>query len=345
MSTPRAAQSPPRRRPTRTRLLLATGAALGGLFAWSAVAVAQGDPAPDASAPGAETRDLPDNATFYNHPGAVHEWVAANPDDPRTSLIEQRIANVPQATWFANYEPSTVTQEVSAVTSAAAEAGQIPVLVSYQIPDRDCGGASAGGAPDLAAYQSWTENFAAGLGSEPVVVILEPDAIALSECLDDAGRSARLAALGQAADTIHAANPEARVYFDAGHSAWHAPGTIANWLREAGVAESGDGIVSNVSNYNTTEQEVAFVEQVLAEIGDPDLRGVIDTSRNGNGPAPDGAWCDPPGRLVGQEPTTNTGNEQIDAFLWVKRPGEADGCIGQAGQFIPDAAYELAGGS
>ena len=40
--------------------------------------------------------------------------------------------------------------------------------------------------------------------------------------------------------------------------------------------------------------------------------------------------------------TTNTGDPQIDAFLWIKLPGEADGCIAPAGQFVPQRAYELA---
>jgi len=63
---------------------------------------------------------------------------------------------------------------------------------------------------------------------------------------------------------------------------------------------------------------------------------VIDTSRNGQGPwdwaaagyASAGAaqdWCNPPGRGLGIAPTTNTGNALVDAYLWVKVPGESDG--------------------
>ncbi|WP_307815359.1 glycoside hydrolase family 6 protein [Streptomyces sp. 7-21] len=334
MRTPKAAQPPTRHRPARTRATLAAGALLGSMAAWLAVAPAQG----------AATADLPDDTVFYDHPGAIHEWLAANPDDPRAPLIQERIASQPQATWISNYEPETVTEEVSAVTSAASAAGQVPVLVSYMIPNRDCGGASAGGAPDFPSYLAWAEDFAAGLGSDPAVVILEPDSIALTTCLDEAERAERFSALAEAADIIHAANPEARVYFDAGHSTWHQPSGIAAELRDAGVLESGDGIYTNASNYNTTGSEVAFAEAVLAELGDPELGAVVDTSRNGNGPAPDGEWCDPPGRLVGDNPTVNTGSERIDAYLWIKRPGELDGCDGPAGQFSPDKAYELAGG-
>ncbi|MFD7512699.1 glycoside hydrolase family 6 protein [Streptomyces sp. NPDC059853] len=50
------------------------------------------------------------------------------------------------------------------------------------------------------------------------------------------------------------------------------------------------------------------------------------------------------GRLVGESPTVNTGSARVDAYQWIKRPGELDGCAGPAGQFSPDYAYELAGG-
>jgi endoglucanase len=58
---------------------------------------------------------------------------------------------------------------------------------------------------------------------------------------------------------------------------------------------------------------------------------VIDTSRNGVGPwqppaYPDPQdWCNPPDRGLGLRPTADTGNLLIDAYLWVKIPGESDG--------------------
>ena len=67
--------------------------------------------------------------------------------------------------------------------------------------------------------------------------------------------------------------------------------------------------------------------------GDAGLKSfVIDTSRNGQGPwtppagYPDPQdWCNPPGRGLGRTPTTDTGNALIDAYLWIKIPGESDG--------------------
>ncbi|MBO0916302.1 glycoside hydrolase family 6 protein, partial [Streptomyces laculatispora] len=71
---------------------------------------------------------------------------------------------------------------------------------------------------------------------------------------------------------------------------------------------------------------------------------VIDTSRNGNGAPKAGQWCDPEGRALGTAPTTDTGQARIDAYLWVKLPGESDGCKGAAGSFSPAYAYQLATG-
>lgn len=67
--------------------------------------------------------------------------------------------------------------------------------------------------------------------------------------------------------------------------------------------------------------------------GDVGLKSfVLDTSRNGQGPwtptasYPDPQdWCNPPGRGLGIQPTADTGTPLIDAYLWVKIPGESDG--------------------
>ena len=77
----------------------------------------------------------------------------------------------------------------------------------------------------------------------------------------------------------------------------------------------------------------------------PTARFIIDTSRNGTGPlngaqfaaapynqppnvhhrAHRGNWCNPPGAGLGLRPTANTGVALLDAYLWVKTPGESDG--------------------
>lgn len=73
---------------------------------------------------------------------------------------------------------------------------------------------------------------------------------------------------------------------------------------------------------------------------------VIDTSRNGRGGwrATEGrysdpqAWCNPPGRGLGERPTLQTGHLLVDAKLWIKIPGESDGqCMrGEPGTVDPE---------
>jgi endoglucanase len=102
----------------------------------------------------------------------------------------------------------------------------------------------------------------------------------------------------------------------------------------------------------------------------PTTHFVVDTSRNGLGPwnwatagyanagiAQD--WCNPPGRGTGIAPTTSTGNALVDAYLWIKTPGESDGSCTRdgsagaadpqrgvvdpaAGAWFPQQALELA---
>jgi endoglucanase len=282
--------------------------------------------------------------TLYRDPDTqVADWVASHPDDPRTPTIRDRIASQPQARWFTQADPATIAGEVRSYVGPAAEAGRVPVLVAYAIPGRDCGGASDGGAASLATWQTWIAGLAGALDGARAIVVLEPDALALEDCLDAAQVNARHSALATAVTTIRRADPLADVYLDAGHSNWHPPAEQARRLRAAGVLEAS-GFATNVSNYNSTSDEIAYGQAMLSSLGDPELRQVIDVSRNGNGPAPDAAWCDPPGRALGRTPTLSTGVASVAAYLWIKLPGEADGCAAGAGQFVPDLAYALATG-
>ncbi len=83
---------------------------------------------------------------------------------------------------------------------------------------------------------------------------------------------------------------------------------------------------------------------------EPSTRFVIDTSRNGQGPwvAPEGVysdaedWCNPPDRGLGLRPSTDTGVPLLDAYLWIKVPGESDGkCYrGTEGPLDPERGIE-----
>jgi endoglucanase len=269
-------------------------------------------------------------------------WVAANPGDPKAAVIRDRIANVPQGRWFTQNNTATVAAEVDAYVGAAAAAGQIPIMVVYNIPNRDCSGASSGGLPSHAAYREWIDQVAAGLQGRAAAIVLEPDVLALmTDCLNSSQQADLYASMAYAGKALKAASSKAKVYFDAGHSAWVPATDMAARLVRADIAHSADGISVNVSNYRATSELIPYVKNVIAATGVSGLKGVIDTSRNGNGPA-GSEWCDPAGRAIGIPSTNAVSDPILDAYLWIKLPGEADGCIAGAGQFVPQRAYDLA---
>lgn len=116
-------------------------------------------------------------------------------------------------------------------------------------------------------------------------------------------------------------------------------------LFKAGLARA-DGFALNVSNFQPDATARAYGAKISQ--GTSGKHFVIDTSRNGDGPLPGDraqAWCNPPGRALGTPPTDRTGDPLVDAYLWVKRPGESDGtCRGgpSAGTWWPDYALGLA---
>jgi endoglucanase len=270
--------------------------------------------------------------------------VAANGSDPRAAAIRTKIVSQPQARWFTSVKVGSAQSEASSYVSAANSAGQVPVLTVYGITNRDCGGASSGGASSLSQYQSWIASLAKGLGSHSLIVVLEPDSIALQSCLSASDISARDSALSSAVQTIKAADASAKVYLDGGHSAWNSASDQANRLLAAGV-KFADGFFTNVSNFNATANEESYGRSILSTLSGSGVTGkhqVIDTSRNGGA---SGDWCadDNTDRRLGQDPTLSTGVANVDALLWIKRPGEADGCAYAAGSFQPNLAASLAG--
>ncbi|MBB6556738.1 glycoside hydrolase family 6 protein [Nonomuraea rubra] len=291
------------------------------------------------STPSAQAAD----SAFYVDPQTnAAKWVAANPNDSRTPVIRDRIAAVPQGRWFATYNPSTVRSQVDAYVGAAAAAGKIPIMAVYAMPNRDCGGPSAGGAPDHTAYRAWIDEIAAGLAGRPASIVLEPDALAImTNCMNASEQAQVKASMAYAGKRFKQASSQAKVYFDIGHDGWLSASEAASRLVGADVANSADGLAVNTSNYRATPGLVSYAKSIIAATGVSRLKAVIDTSRNGNGPS-GSEWCDPAGRATGLWSTTETGDPAIDAYLWVKPPGEADGCIASAGQFVPQRAYDLA---
>lgn len=305
------------------------------------------------------------------------------------------LASTPQSDWLTSSRPNDVRQQVRQSIRRAADENRVPVLVAYNLPFRDCSLYSSGGSATAEHYRSWIDGIAEGIQDRGVMLILEPDSLGmipwytgvsgeLDSCRPAGGdpetaAEDRFEMLNYAVERLKAL-PNTRVYLDGTHSGWLAVGDAAQRLVLAGV-QKADGFALNVSNYERTDEQLAYgtwvskcihygttietgafdrcanqyyparsndfstwartdawyARHVDTATGDsPESRDlahfVIDTSRNGQGPwTPDRAypdpqtWCNPPGRGLGRMPTTNTGNELADAFLWIKIPGESDG--------------------
>lgn len=271
-----------------------------------------------------------------NSPAAsqANAWRSSRPADARAMDL---LAAQPTAVWFGGWN-GNIYNDVRSLVQRAASAGKTPVLIAYNIPQRDCGGYSAGGVGSPEAYRTWISSIASAIGNDKAIVILEPDALSGITCLSGADQATRMGLLSGAITTLKN-NPNTLVYLDAGHSAWVDVNTMASRLQSANVARA-DGFALNVSNFRTTSESTTYGTQISQKLGGKHF--IIDTARNGLGS--NGEWCNPGGRAIGQKPTLQTGNALIDAYLWLKVPGESDGsCNGgpSAGQWWGDYALGL----
>ncbi len=269
--------------------------------------------------------------------------------DPAKAAKIKVIADQPQGLWMGEWN-SNIYRAVDHFVGRAQADGSVAVIIAYNVPHRDAAaegvgeGHSSGGLSSKEAYMRWIRDVHAGINNRPVVVILEPDALPGLRTLKPEWQEERLYLLQDAIKVLRQ-NPNAAVYIDAGHAAWVPVEEIAELLKQAGV-EHASGFSLNTSNYRTTEECTEYGHKVSELIGGKHF--VIDTSRNGNGPFLEAkneteTWCNPPGRKIGAPPTTETGDEVIDGYLWLKRPGESDGeCRGgpKAGVWWEEAAME-----
>lgn len=264
----------------------------------------------------------------------------ATDGDADEQAAAQWLASQPTTYWLTP-EIDPVDEVWDRVAHLAAEAREQDAALSiavYGLPDRDCGNHSAGGL-DPESYRAWTERIGDALGNASdiqKIVVLEPDSIALSSTCGTP--SDRAGYLKEAVDNIRGTNTW--IYIDGGHSSWHPVQEMADLIRATGLLPDVRGVALNVSNYQDTAAEFAYAHALSDELGG--THAVIDTSRNGAGPA-GSEWCNPPDRLVGS-PGGSFGDGVVDTNLWIKPPGESDGECNDgpsAGTWWPSAAVEL----
>ncbi|MEV4173490.1 glycoside hydrolase family 6 protein [Nonomuraea sp. NPDC049709] len=290
----------------------------------------------------------PEPVTFYapEEPGAARQANLWKDDRPADAELMRKLAQVPFAIRLNQPE---VRAKVDGTITAADQAGGVPVFLISYLPGNECHPTTGSAMP---AYQEWIAGIARQIGRSKSVIILEPGSLVrmpgTEKCAMPGSADQRYKDLRQAVRTLKS-NPRTAVYLDGSQDFWPGTEIMAERLIGAGI-DKADGFFVNTGGYQRTDKSVEYGKALSACIGirlstggtacprDADVdpatmpHFVVDTSRNGQGSwAPEKhyedpqTWCNPPGRGVGERPTTETGEELVDAYLWIARPGTSNG--------------------
>jgi cellulose 1,4-beta-cellobiosidase len=260
---------------------------------------------------------------------------------------------------------ATLTQILDDAEAQGRALGKpiIVTFVVYDLPGRDCHANASNGelslsAGDVERYRTdYIDVIAAAFAAHPslrIAAVVEPDSLPnLATNLGDPRCSAvqDIYKAGVAYAVSKLAAPHVALYLDAGHSGWlgwpsnttAAAGIFKDVLAAAGGADRIRGFATNTANYsvlhethelfdyqgNPCRDELTYVSQLsgaLSAIGVGGKFFVVDTSRNGKGGIRQqwGSWCNVHGAAIGERPIADP-VPGIDAYLWLKPPGESDG--------------------
>ncbi|KAA9381504.1 protein kinase [Microbispora cellulosiformans] len=328
-------------------------------------AVAGGDPAPATSQAPQAGGDDPGRGNPLREPGVRFAYRADPDARRQANIwnaqgrkadaaLMRALAAVPHPVNL-NASADEAGRTVASAMRAAAARHAVAVIVTDQVPKKDC---SKWGEADERAYRAWIDAVAKAIGSGRAVVVLEPNSLTRIPGSDSCPAGGRAAAAERYRELGYAVNllrrlPHTAVYLDGGIEGWPGMAEIADRLLKAGVARA-DGFYLNMSDYQETDRLLRYGESLSlclhvktkdpgsactgAEMGAvpagaPLTHFVLDSSRNGRGgwEPPKGKyadpekWCNPPGLGVGPRPTTETGSELADAFLWLRAPERSNG--------------------
>ncbi|MGW2159295.1 glycoside hydrolase family 6 protein [Nonomuraea sp. NPDC001699] len=287
--------------------------------------------------------------TFYSEKekAAARQAAVWRKDRPADAALMDRLAAVPHAVRLNQPE---VRATVETAVTAAQDAGGVPVLlINYMPGGGDC---AAVGAGEMRVYQEWVKGVARQIGDRKAVIILEPSSLVnlpgTKDCKLAGTAEQRYRDLREAVRSLRTGHPGTAVYLDGSQDLYPGTEIMARRLIGAGI-DQADGFFVNTASFQRTPKAVEYGKSLSACVAvmrrtggttcpkDADPGGdlphfVVDTARNGQGSwtptkkyADPQVWCNPPGRGVGERPTTDTGEELVDAYLWITRAGSSGG--------------------
>ncbi|TMW55465.1 hypothetical protein Poli38472_010347 [Pythium oligandrum] len=240
------------------------------------------------------------------------------------------------ATWYTDREGAgDYVATAKQIVAQCPSSSRLSIVV-YGLPDKDCeAGESRIGTrnKNSGMYQEFVSQLQQAVGDRKVLYVVEPDAVGL---LASGGCATQLGYKENVATAIStlSKNPNADIYLDVGHWMLSSPSDLSNVasiVRSLMTAGRIKGISINTSNYRSNSELSSLCGNFRNAMSGTDLKCIIDTSRNYNGPSSQNEWCNYKGAGIGKVPTSDTGDANIAYYVWIKPPGESDGsCAGRS---------------
>lgn len=303
-----------------------------------------------------------DGASFYVNPDYVAKVEAAAAQSPANASQFRKVEAYPTAIWLDSIVAAKETSRYLDAVAAQQRSTQqsvVAVFVLYDMPNRDCSAASSAGELAIESggegrYQhDYIDEVAKAFAAHKavkIVGVVEPDSLA-NLATNMAVKKCRVAETVYRDSIAYAVRalsmPNVSLYLDAAHAGWlgwdHNRPVIAKIFAEvlaAGGADRIRGFATNVSNYdvstapagkspvpgNPCVDEITYTQRLSEELAKFGITGkgyIIDTSRDGVALKTDN-WCNIKGAGLGERPRASPA-PGIDAYYWIKPPGESDG--------------------
>ena len=245
--------------------------------------------------------------------------------------------------WLGRFTRPHFRKKVRSLVVAAKRQGTVPLFTVMRAVSDRCGPTyTAGGPAEDARTRAWYRRLARTLGHSRVVIAYEPDSLGTIDCHARSRRDDRLRLLRYGVKVL-SRNPNATLYLEGGASDWEPARRTARQLRAIGIARVR-GFMLNATHMDWTRANIRRARDLPAH-----GRQALHHQHRRERPRPDPqvadrtdaaitVWCNPPNRGLGPAPTTNTSNPRADAYLWINRPGYAQGCQGRSiGWYAPRA--------
>jgi endoglucanase len=270
-----------------------------------------------------------------HHTPSWHQWrVYRHRGQRHKAALVWKIAREPRALWLGRFTRPHFRHKVRRLIVAAQRHGSVPVFTVMRAESRGCGPSyTGGGLAEDARTRAWYRRLARAIGGARVVIAFEPDSLGTIDCHARSRRDDRIRVLRYGVRALSRL-PGATIYLEAGASDWEPARRTARQLRAIGIARVR-GFMLNATHFDWTRNNIRHGLDISRRVGGKPF--IINTAENGRGPIhyrlANGrrinVWCNPSRRGLGIPPTTSTSNPMVDAYLWINRPGYAQGCQGR----------------